>query len=277
MDGARDSWSFIGHFRLPAAALVDDSRSWAAITAFTSAWRALVHKDVERLRPVLQSWQDLFADLDGEPLLEDWASFRPLRRSREEDWSDWLAWLLASSQTGALGRALFGGDAADHATPAVDREVAASRDGSSWRLDLRIRWKSEEYTHVEVKVGDTQFAKTFETAHVHRHHVGASKWADWILLPESDLDEWHRVAALSRTEISPEVRTVTWRQVARALRRCLATGGGERVTWRVWARAFLGCVEQQLLHLPVVRPGAAVGDERLADVVLHLEACLDGR
>src|SRR5437879_725289 len=38
----------------------------------------------------------------------EWSDFRPLRLSREEDWSDWLAWLLETSTTGALAESLFG-------------------------------------------------------------------------------------------------------------------------------------------------------------------------
>jgi hypothetical protein len=277
MNGGRDAWSFVEEFHLPFAAEVDHARSWARTEAFISTWRALVHRELARLRPVLRRWDDLLSDIDGDPLHEDWAAFRPLRRSREEDWSDWLAWLIASSTTGRLARSLFARDADDHVSPAVDREVSASRDGSTWRLDLRVRWRSGEYSHVEVKVGDTEFAKTFDTADVHRQHVTAARWSDWILLPEDHVEDWTKLAASVRTPAAPTVGVITWRQVAGALRRCLAANSGEPITWRVWARAFTGCIEQELLRLPSMGPGAPMIDERLADVVPYLEGCLDDR
>src|SRR5262245_39819540 len=49
----------------------------------------------------------LLAELGGDPNARDWASFRMLRREREEDWSDWLVQLIEESRDGRFAQALF--------------------------------------------------------------------------------------------------------------------------------------------------------------------------
>lgn len=58
--------------------------------------------DVTRLREWLLESDAQLAELGGDPLRDAWASFRPLRLSREEDWSDWLAHLIQTSRTGVF-------------------------------------------------------------------------------------------------------------------------------------------------------------------------------
>lgn len=273
MAAGHEAWSFVESFRLPPEAGGDGSRAWAGSAQLVGTWRGLVKKDLERLNPLLARWDEILATIDGEPLREDWLSFRPLRRDREEDWSDWLAWLIASSRTGNFAKALLPLDAADHSRPMVDREVSARGDRGLWRLDLRVHWRSGEYSHIEVKVGDQQFEKTFGTAEVHRRAVGATKWADWILLPESDEGTWDEIAAAAPAG-SPIIGVLTWKRVALALRHCLASGSRESATWRVWARAFTGAIEQQILSLPAIGAASSLGDERLARVARYLEEAL---
>ena len=61
---------------------------------------------VERQRGAERTWlaqrradsDRLLHDLGGDPTAHDWTSFLPLRRDREEDWSDWLAQLIGESE-----------------------------------------------------------------------------------------------------------------------------------------------------------------------------------
>ena len=70
-----------------------------------------------------------------------------LRLSREEDWSDWLAWLLKESGTGILAAAMFGGNEKAYVRPHVVkreeslpggyRPIPASSFGRVWGYTLR--------------------------------------------------------------------------------------------------------------------------------------------
>src|SRR5262245_31500794 len=61
----------------------------------------------ERLNELRGEWSKRLAGLGGDPGACDWSSFRPLRLSREEDWSDWLTHLIQESQEGEFARFLF--------------------------------------------------------------------------------------------------------------------------------------------------------------------------
>jgi hypothetical protein len=178
----------------------------------------------------------------------DWRRFRPLRLSREEAWSDWLAHLLEASKTGILAERLFG--AALHlprGTPIglrVEREVEVA--GGERRADLLIHVNEAAWIHVEVKVGDQGFDKTYETAALLRRDYGHGQpWEDFILLPAADEDAW-LVQARARSKTQTEVSAVTWHDVARALRVALWRGG-EALPWQAWAHSYCGAVEQRLL------------------------------
>jgi hypothetical protein len=55
------------------------------------------------------AWDRRLRRLHGKITEVNWVNFCPLRTSREEDWSDWLAWLLETSTTGLLAHALYRG------------------------------------------------------------------------------------------------------------------------------------------------------------------------
>ena len=190
------------------------------------------------------------AALGGDPAAIDWSAFRPLRRYREEDWSDWLAQLIEDSHTGRFACSLLerveeGRLPTDYMSPEVRREVPHE----GYRADLVIAWTDCSYTHIEVKVGDPGLSKTLETAHsVERLCRNLTCRSDAVLLLPSQRDAWD--AECERQPfMSERVKVLTWFDVAHALRDALGDAACESMPWRVWAHAFCGAVEQDLLDL----------------------------
>lgn len=70
--------------------------------------------------------------------------FRPLRTDREEDWSDWLAYLLKTSTRGVLAHAVFGPADAEvielAAPPKVKREFRVE----DRRADVVVKVRSSD-------------------------------------------------------------------------------------------------------------------------------------
>jgi hypothetical protein len=217
--------------------------TWDAVDAMIRpALEAAQAADADLARE-LERWDRDLETIGGEPAFRDWKRFRPLRLSREEDWSDWLAHLVETSQGGFLGRELRDSDRAR--AKAVEREVTTA-DG--FRADLVVEWNDGVCSHLEVKVGDLAFDKTFDTALALRQRfAGASRWTDHILVPDAHLPLWREIAERSSHRVS--VAPISWTGIAVALRGALRHSG-ESTVWKAWAAAFTGAVEQQLLGLP---------------------------
>lgn len=194
----------------------------------------------------LADWDRDLAGYGGDPIRRDWSHFRPLRLGREEDWSDWLAFLIEMSSTGVSASYLFGETetACDaYARPAkVEREVIAE----PYRADLVVRWTNGGVAHVEVKIGDQSLEKTFATAKrlQESYDRDCVRWADFILLLPVQKAEWDNL--VDRTEADRPVDCITWQDVSIGLRRGLLSD--ESVFWKSFAFAFVGAVEQTLLR-----------------------------
>ena len=130
--------------------------------------------------------------------------------------------------------------------PVVHREVPYE----GYRADLVIEWADGSYTHIEVKVGDQALAKTLATAEAVANRFGRDhrSGSDAVLFLPSQREAWDR-ACDALPEMRDRVHPLTWRAVARALRRALPQSAGESIHWRVWAHAFSGAVEQDLLYM----------------------------
>lgn len=245
-------WSFVEVFKVP-----EPSLSWDAALVLSKASASMDAPLRERLRVLLDHSNRVFEDLGGDPFVTDWIGFRPYGLRREEDWSDWLAWLLHTSSSGQLASALFNRDAITCRKPNVDREVSTG----PFRHDLIVRWEDGEVHSVEVKIGDQDFAKTADAVAELR-----GVWpigCDWILVPPEDLEACRVSSA----------QPIGWDSVARILRRCLAASD-ESLAWRVWAHAFVGSIEQKLLRLPSVPDAEAVDDAW--PLLKHLEENHEG-
>lgn len=218
------------------------------------AWTSAIEKQLGPHRDALarlrQAWDDSLVDLGRDPSARDWTSFRALRREREEDWSDWLAQLIEDSETGRFASFLLGviehrSAPSDYLAAEVHREIPYE----GRRADLVIEWRDDSYTHVEVKVGDPDLAKTLTTAQKMAKRFGSDRRrSDVVLLLPEQRGAWD-AECRSQPEMGERVKVRDWNDVARALRRVLPESAKESIHWRVWAHAFCGAIEQVLLHM----------------------------
>lgn len=250
--GARaDGWDFLTHFTASQIAATR-TRGWSAISPWIGLFSSVSDHAWREFADEVVVWNGLLGALGGDPAALDWSDFRPLRTSREEDWADWFQHLLRTSSSGTFARTLFAGvlpEGFDCAGPAVVRELSTDEGR---RADVVIRWANGDAAHIEVKVGDTNFDKTFETCNaVEGQYPEIRTCSHFVLLPEGDRAAWLESARRMEPGYRFKVRDLTWGSVSFALRRALFDAS-EPVFWRVWALTFCGAIEQRLLGLPVV-------------------------
>jgi hypothetical protein len=239
-------WSAFDGFRRPTPPL----RQWT--WAGVGSWQETLEAGLKLRRADLaarrQEWDAALRDLDlRDPSAVDRTSFRVLRLDREEDWSNWLAQLIEDSKAGSFAERFFGREAGDSFSINKVRREVSSHEG--WRADIIVEWTDASYTHVEVKVGDSSFDKTFDTAMaIQQQFHGCRRRGDFILLLPEQCDDWSQ-RCRQRRELGERISMLTWIDTARALRLALRAGG-ESPAWRVWAHAFCGAIEQMLLRIP---------------------------
>jgi len=172
--------------------------------------------------------------LGGDPSLNDWKKFRPLRLSREEDWADWLMHLMEHSETGLLSALILNSytELASFIKPrATYRELTDK--SRKFRADMILCWRNDRWTHIEVKIGDGHLKKTYPTSRIFREQFEKKKeqWSNYILLLDNQVFDWEVVVENSESE--EKVSFITWTDVAIALRKSLLND--ENLTWKVWA------------------------------------------
>lgn len=229
--------------------------SWeggCALVFAHDAWRRQILEDLR----VTDLDREL-ASLGGDPLREDWHDFRPLALAREEGWSDWLAHLLAGGDAEFL-LDLFKIRHLPTDAPEVHRERVllvdqADRSRGNYRSDLIIEWTEPRFgIHIEVKVGDPQFAKTWDEAQKLRATHGG-EWHHFLLvLPEQKREAERTKEAKERTTAAyPSVTVLTWEHVEGQVRAALLRPS-TLPAWRGIARIFSGALGQLLLRRPVL-------------------------
>jgi len=236
------NWSFLNTFN-GAGIEPDSNPEWIVFDVLIKKAHELLEEQWVRDAEIVAAWDERLRDYGGDPCHRHWVEFRPLRLEREEDWSDWLAWLLGNSRTGSLAREIFH-DAiestpADLAGPEVQRELPTPQ--GTRRMDFFIEWKDGAFTHVEVKIGDENFDKTFEVAR--ELYLKYPKLTNFILVPKESLPKWKEKQV---EDSAAMIYTVTWDDLAVALRKEL-WAGKEDISWKVWAYSFCGAIEQELL------------------------------
>jgi hypothetical protein len=236
----------------------DGRYSWGAADDLVETHRRYERAIGEVVEARLADWDQDLAAFGGDPIRRDWTNFRPLRLSREEDWSDWFAFLIEMSSTGVSASHLFGGAesaSSAYARPAkVEREVIAE----PYRADLVVQWIDGGVAHIEIKIGDQSLEKTFATAKHLQEVYGReyARWADFILLLPIQKAEWDSL--VDRIDVNRHVDCITWQDVSIGLRRGLLSA--ESVLWKSFAFAFVGAIEQTLLQFAApTNRGFAVG------------------
>lgn len=245
---ADGSWEM---FRVWQSIADDASLKWSTMDVWVDTYRTLRHDIEHELKTLLRRWDESLELLGGDPSHFDWDAFRPLRLEREEDWSDWLAYLIETSSSGVVAEELFGLSLDAPAPHTIERE----RIVGSHRADLVLSWPDDHVTHIEVKIGDQHLRKTYQTAQLLRdeYEADASRWQDIILLPKEMVSLWKGEVQHAPAGVS--VSVLTWDEVCIVLRRALLH---EPVAWSAFARVFVGAVEQKIIgcdsHLPASMP-----------------------
>jgi len=245
------SWGFLKNFNIKK---LPTSDRWTPIKQMQDKAREALEPTKREYNRLYADWQERLRSLGEDPSTLDLDSFRPLRLSREEDWSDWLAWLLERSETGVLAETLFGTvmtcGAASLKLPTTKREVGT--ENQERRADIVVTWKSRQVTHIEVKVQDDQFTKTFETAKKLEAGKPRTTWCHFILITDELMPAWE-VGKRVHDDKEIAINPILWGDVVRGLRRCLWKGL-ECLVWRAWAWSFCGAIEQKLLGLRTPSP-----------------------
>ena len=233
-----DSWNY----KIEEKILSPD---WHVFDGIVSTLSSFYKKKYKEFQSLYSKWDKKLKLYGGEPSNFNWDHFRPLRLTREEDWSDWLIHLISESQTGYFSSHLFcikNIAQNDYSRPGyVSREVSCM----GRRADIIIKWNNGIYSHVEIKIGDENLTKTYDTAEVMRSYykVPKNKWHDFIIILESQVEDWVNIENREKYPI----QYLIWNDVAIALRKSILISN-EPLSWKVWAYSFLGATEQKLLN-----------------------------
>ena len=245
----RPSWGFVRKF---ASEQMPSVHTWHCIDSMRDA--APVKLSLRRYKELVLRWQRRLLEFGGDPSDFAWTEFRTLRLKREEDWSDWLGWLFRTSTKGELAWRLFGDELGRPAhllgNPEVKREVLS--DDQERRADILLLWRPHIGIHIEVKVGDKQFAKTLETGRKMLEKHPVKEWRNFVLIPDESLGAWDE-STKNKASGKREVEVLLWNDVAHGLRSCLWSKR-ESVVWRTWAWTFCGAIEQKQLGLERPHP-----------------------
>lgn len=241
--GVFDNWDFPG--------IIENNlsvQSWQVFPPFFVSFEKCYESEKNEIFELLRVWDKKLDSFGGDPSFLDWTRFRPLTLHREEHWSDWLAHLIESSKTGYLSGVLFG---LSRLRGILEVRVDRESEMEGYRSDLVIIFGNGDLIHIEVKTGDPNLEKTYETARKmkKRYHSGQGFWDDFVLLLDSQVGQWLEI---KDTDVdSGKISCRTWREVAIALRRSLLYSN-ESILWKSWAYAFLGAIDQRLLNHPFI-------------------------
>lgn len=254
MKNAVNKWAVFDGWGKPSSR----QPSWSALDAMIAADKALTSKQISELSEIVKKWDDVLADFGWDPSRIDWRDFRPLRLTREEDWSDWLAYFIGSSKTGLFARRLFGDPAAEPGD-FIPIKIRRELETEAHRADIVVEWGKGRYSHIEVKLWDKSFDKTFDTSseleHANSDRAGYKNYSHYILLPGKAVDRWLDSAAAAESVL--RVQHLTWEDLALAIRLALRNSE-EGLRWRALAYNFAGAIEQHILGFPRVGMKSAI-------------------
>ncbi len=267
--------------------------SWADLDDWWQTYSESREEDVEELLAALdiadETWATGPSQFDTDPLSVDWRTARgstgPIRLGREEDWSYGLADLFRSGE-GVLIDELFATEQME--TPDnVETEAHLPAGSEKTRYEDILIHYPDGGISMEVKVGDTNFKKTVETAAlVERHYSG--DWTHVLLLPayqhpqlrdtfgEALADQAGGPPSITATPFDNreiEVQVRNWQEISTALRAILLGKDGLPPHWSASAYVVCTLIEQRVLGIvpkPIVERLAATDDIVHDDVSLSV-------
>ncbi|MEQ1732081.1 MAG: hypothetical protein ABL940_00320 [Bacteroidia bacterium] len=210
--------------------------NWSDFDVLNKSFNTIIEAQYKELIPLIEQWDSLTIDLGKDATHKNWSNFRPLNLSREEDWSNWLAFLIEHSESGMFSYYLLNEKEGKNPKK-VHRELSCG----NYRADIVINWEGNNYTHIEVKIGDENLLKTFNTCLTLEDKFSNTNWKHYILLLSNQVNSWNQVSFFQSKHIS----LITWEDVSIALRKSIL--GEESITWKVWAYSFIGVIEQKLI------------------------------
>lgn len=213
----------------------------------------------ELLSDLASVWDNSESRFDYDPLTVNWrsdtAANGPLRANQEENWSQWLSFLIHSN-SGDFLKQLFGKEVGER-PESVQREVyffdPSRRDR---RVDILIEFDTVGIS-IEVKLDDEIYEKTPHTAELVERD-DSRKWTHVLLLPKtkrpqlratfsSQLDESGDRPSIHSAH-STNISVVYWRDISQALRRTLLTCNNLAPHWEASAYLFITLIEQKILN-----------------------------
>ena len=221
---------------------------WEKLAPLVSASRKLsdsLRKKTERL---LEQSNARLSPLQ-DPLSLDFSSHRWFAGKREENYSDWLSWIIEQLGDAKLVFRLLKIEAPSLAEkcwgvkPEVRREypVEEGHDDQSGRLDILIRYSPEALIAVEVKIDDTDYTK----------NEGYYKSVENLFGKET---KYYKLLVID-AEYDGSFKVIKWKDVCLELRRMVSDKSVKEPLLCALMLAFAGAVEQNLLELSIVKSG----------------------
>lgn len=253
------------------------TREWDAIDSMWEPYSEYQQQQFQSLSAIFDDinakWEQSLSRFDRDPLSKKAGTMRsspgPLRVTHEEDWSHWLAYLLRVSQ-GQFARRLLG-EQFDSSPRSVQREVRFHNPGGkNRRVDILAEF-GDHGSMIEVKVDDTNYEKTLQTATLVEEQKRGT-WKHILLLPETrsrrlvrsfSNEVVHRDGVPRTVQGECEdVHILYWKDVSRALRQTLLSDGESDPQWESSAYVFIFIIEQHICSFePLPSKGERVLDK----------------
>ncbi len=241
------SWAELGR-RLRAS----DARrrpTWEGAKRLIAAAKTVWQANSNRLREILAESNKRLEPLQ-DPLLSDFGLPRWLADGREENYSDWLEWVVKQLRTSRDVLEVFGISQPERLgleraiEPCTTRELCVRLPNweSSKRLDLVVRWPGQALLLVEVKKTSPEQADTAKQR----------EYAEWA---ESQPEPYKYLVLLANEGERPEYqqfRLQPYGNLCRALRDKVPDQikrGAMTISTGALVLAFVGAIEQNLLGL----------------------------
>lgn len=246
--------------------MVELDADWGTLDGWWQQFVQNQKRDLEKLRTKIaaldEAWAQSDCVFDVDPLAADWTETNPQAgplRAQEENWSQWLAHILRSS-SGDFVSTLF--DDVYTSPPATVRREQAYHDDElhDRRVDIILEWPNYGLS-IEVKIDDTAYEKTPQTAYLtEQHHSRDLQWRHYLLVPEAKRSAVSEIFGSrldvdgDRPTITPDgtaeqpVTVVYWLEVSQGLRQDLLTDGDASPHWQASAYLLITLIEQKILQ-----------------------------